>query len=178
MMTRFVRRPVSVGTTYVIFDGDEDRYAYAYMRGWMVNDRVEFDFRDAHDIGTMTGRAQAEAYVKSELRKRMEASNQVVVLVGESTKNLRKFVGWEIDLALNLEPPIIVVNLNGKRRMDSDRCPVALRTGYVVHVAHKGAIIKYALENFPTEFGRCDRTATGPGTMATLSISASELSNR
>jgi len=153
---------VSVGTTYVIFDGDEDRYAYAYMRGWTVNDRVEFDFRDAHDIGTMTGRAQAEAYVKSELRKRMEASNQVVVLVGESTKNLRKFVGWEIDLALNLELPIIVVNLNGKRRTDSDRCPVALRTGYVVHVAYKRAIIKYALENFPTEFGGRDRTATGP----------------
>jgi hypothetical protein len=52
---------VSVGTTYVIFDGDEDRYAYAYMRGWTVHDRVEFEFRDAHDIGTMTGRAQAEA---------------------------------------------------------------------------------------------------------------------
>jgi hypothetical protein len=29
---------VSVGTTYVIFDGDEDRYAYAYMRGRTVND--------------------------------------------------------------------------------------------------------------------------------------------
>lgn len=40
------------GTTYVIFDGDKDRYAYAYMRGWKVNDRVEFDFRDAHDLGT------------------------------------------------------------------------------------------------------------------------------
>jgi hypothetical protein len=93
MMTRFARRPVSVGTTWVIFDGDKDRYAYAYMRGWTVNDRVEFDFRDAHDVGTITDRAQAEAYVKSELRKRMEASNQALVLVGESTKNLRKFVG-------------------------------------------------------------------------------------
>jgi hypothetical protein len=78
----------------------------------------------------------------------MEASNQVVVLVGESTKTLWKFVGWEIDLALNLELPIIVVNLNGKRRMGSDRCPAALRTGYVVHVAYKRAIIKYALESF------------------------------
>jgi len=106
-MTGFARRPVSVDTTYVIFDGDKDRYAYAYMRGWTVNDRVEFDFRDAHDVGTMTGRAQAEAYVKSELRKRMEASNQILVLVGESTKNLRKFVGWEIELALNLDAPMI-----------------------------------------------------------------------
>jgi hypothetical protein len=152
---------MSTGATYVIFDGDKDRYAYAFMRGWKVNERVEFDFRDAHDLGSMTGRAQDEAYVKSELRKRMEASKQVVVLVGESTKNLRKFVGWEIDLAVSLGLPIIVVNLNEKRQTDSDRCPVPLRTGYVVHVAYKRAIIKYALENFPREFAQRDRNSTG-----------------
>ena len=152
---------MSIGPTYVIFDGDKDRYAYAFMKGWKANDRVEFDFRDAHDIGPMTGRAEDEAYVKSELRKRMKASSQVVVLVGESTKYLRKFVGWEIDLALEFGLPIIVVNLNEKREMDSDSCPVRLRTGYVVHVAFKRAIIKYALENFPAEFAARDRSLTG-----------------
>jgi hypothetical protein len=149
------------GPTYVIFDGDKDRYAYAFMRGWKVSDRVEFDFRDAHDIGTMTSRAQDEAYVKSELRKRMKAASQVVVLVGESTKNLRKFVGWEIDLAVELDLPIIVVNLNNERQMDSERCPVPLRTGYRVHIAYKRAIIKYALDNFPDEF-TARGSKTGP----------------
>lgn len=151
---------MSVGATYVIFDGDKDRYAYAFMKGWKVNDRVEFDFRDAHDIGSMTGRAQDEAYVKSELRKRMKASSQVVVLVGESTKNLRKYVGWEIDLALELGLPIIVVNLNDKRSMDPARCPVPLQSGYSVHVAFKRAIIKTALEAFPAEFVSRDRSST------------------
>jgi hypothetical protein len=153
---------MSVGTTYVIFDGDKDKYAYAFLKGWKVNERVEFDFRDAHDVGAMTGRAQDEAYVKSELRKRMEASKQVLVLVGESTKNLHKFVGWEIDLAVKNELPIIVVNLNDKRTMDPNRCPVPLRTGYVVHVAYRRAIIKYALEDFPREFAARDSNATGP----------------
>jgi Thoeris protein ThsB, TIR-like domain len=152
---------MGAGATYVIFDGDKDHYAYAFMKGWKVNERVEFDFRDAHDIGAMTGRAQDEAYVKSQLRKRMEASSQVLVLVGESTKNLRKFVGWEIDLALTLGLPIIVVNLNENRNMDADRCPMPLRTGYIVHVAYKRAIIKHALENFPREFVGRDAHATG-----------------
>jgi hypothetical protein len=132
------------------------------MSGWKANDRVEFDFHDAHDIGAMTGRAESEAYVKSELRKRMKASSEVVVLVGASTKYVRKFVGWEIDLALELGLPIIVVNLNEKRQMDSDRCPVPLKTGYAVHVSFKRAIIKYALENFPAEFAARDRSLTGP----------------
>ncbi len=51
----------------------------------------------------------------------MKASDQVLVLVGESTKHLKKFVGWEIDLAINLVLPIIVVNLNDKRHMDDER---------------------------------------------------------
>ncbi|HTX14757.1 MAG TPA: TIR domain-containing protein [Candidatus Baltobacteraceae bacterium] len=153
---------MSSGATYVIFDGDKDHWAYAFMKGWKVNDRVEFDFRDAHDIGSMTGRAEDEEYVKSELRKRMKASSQVVVLVGESTKYLQKFVGWEINLALELDLPIIVVNLNEKRNLDSERCPVPLRTGYIVHIAFKRAIIKYALENFPGEFASRDRNATEP----------------
>lgn len=46
--------------------------------------------------------------------------------------------------------------------MDSDRCSVRLRTGYVVHVSFKRAIIKYALENFPAEFAARDRSLTGP----------------
>jgi hypothetical protein len=153
---------MSTGATYVIFDGDNDRYAYAFMKGWKVNDRVEFDFRDAHDLGPMTGRAQEEAYVKSQLRKRMEVSDQVLVLVGESTKYLKKFVGWEIELALKLGLPIIVVNLNDKGSMDNDRCPTSLRTGYVVHISFKRAIIKHSLENFPSEFRGRDRASTGP----------------
>ena len=153
---------MSVGVTYVIFDGDKDKWAYGYMKGWKVNERVEFDFRDAHALGSMTGNAQYEPYVKSELRKRMIESNQVIVLVGESTKNLRKFVCWEIDLAVELRLPIIVVNLNDKRIMDNDRCPVALRTTYSVHVPFKRAIIKYALEGFPGEFAGRPRDATGP----------------
>ena len=72
--------------SYVIFDGDNDKWAYGYMKGWKQNDRVDFDFRDAHDLDSMTGRAQDEAYVKSNLRERMKRSKAVIVLIGEKTK--------------------------------------------------------------------------------------------
>jgi hypothetical protein len=29
--------------TYVIFDGDNDQWAYRYMRGWKANERLDFD---------------------------------------------------------------------------------------------------------------------------------------
>jgi len=37
-------------TTYIIFDGDKDYWAYARMKGWNSLDNVDFDFRDAHDL--------------------------------------------------------------------------------------------------------------------------------
>jgi hypothetical protein len=140
--------------TYVIFDGDKDQWAYRYMRGWKAAEHIDFDFRDAHDLGAMTSRAENEAYVKSQLRERMKAAKQVIVLVGESTRYLRKFVLWEIELAIELGLPIIVVNLQGKRRMDDERCPVALRSHCAVHVDFKLKMIKYALDIWPAEFGR------------------------
>jgi hypothetical protein len=114
--------------TYVIFDGDKDQWAYRYMRGWKASEHLDFDFRDAHDLTSMTARAANEAYVKSQLRDRMSKAKQVIVIVGESTKNLRKFVAWEIELAKEKGLPIVVVNLkSGQRRMDPDLCPLALR---------------------------------------------------
>jgi hypothetical protein len=110
-----------MGPVYVVFDGDKDKWAYGYMKGWKTNQRVDFDFEDAHDLDSMTGRAQNEEYVKSILKERMKQSDALVVIVGESTKHLRKFVRWEIELALELGLPIIVTNLNNKTEMDPER---------------------------------------------------------
>jgi len=46
------------GPVYVVFDGDEDKYAYAFMKGWKANNNVDFDFEDAHDLDSMTARAR------------------------------------------------------------------------------------------------------------------------
>jgi|SRR6516162_2022633 hypothetical protein len=137
--------------TYVIFDADEDGWAYRFMRGWKANDRVEFDFRDAHDLRKLTWRAQDETYIKSILRERMRAARQVIVLVGEKTKNLYRYVRWEIELALEKGLPITVVNLNGSRAQD-EYCPAILRDKCAVHVPFKMNAIKLALDNWPDEY--------------------------
>jgi hypothetical protein len=136
--------------------------AYAYMKGWKKNDRGDFDFVDAHDLQPLTSRAEDEAYIKGRLRERLRNSSQVIVLVGENTKNLYRFVRWEIELALELGLPIIVVNLNDRADCDTDRCPAILRNEYAVHVPFKLAIIKHALDQFPAEHARRNRTERGP----------------
>jgi|SRR5215475_1614345 len=139
-------------TTYVAFDGDKDMWAYQYMRGWSRNNRIDFDLLDAHDLDNMTSRAKDENYVKGKLRERMEKSKAFVLLVGESTKYLHKYVGWEIELALDLGLPMIVVNLNKNAGMDRDRCPAKLRDECAVHIPFKLAAISHALDNWPSRF--------------------------
>jgi hypothetical protein len=141
-----------MGPVYVAFDGDKDKWAYAYMKGWTTNHRVDFDFEDAHDLDSMTGRAQNEDYVKSMLKERMEQSDALIVIVGGSTKHLHKYVRWEIELALELGLPIIVTNLNNKTEMDPERCPAILRDACAIHIPFKKEPIKYALAQFPNAF--------------------------
>jgi hypothetical protein len=148
--------------TYVVFDGDEDIWAYGYMKGWKANDRVDFDFVDAHDLNPLTARATDEGYIKGRLKERINASKQVIVLVGENTRNLYKFVRWEIELALELDLPIIVVNLNGRRVIDEERCPALLRSADAIHVSFNLAIIRFALDNFPAEAPGRRRQNRGP----------------
>ena len=64
-----------------------------------------------------------EESIKAQLAERMRNSKVFVLLVGEHTRYLTKFVIWEIDQAISRNLPIIVVNLNGKRSMDDERCP-------------------------------------------------------
>lgn len=141
------------GAAYIIFDGDNDKWAYAYMNGWKANNNIDFTYENAHDLDTMTGRAQNEQYVKSKLQERMTRSTAVVVLIGEKTKNLYKYVRWELELALELGLPIIAANLNEKNRQDNDRCPAIIRDkGCVVHIPYKLAALKHAMTNWPKEF--------------------------
>jgi len=76
------------------------------------------------------------------------------VLIGEHTKNLYRFVRWEIETAQDLDLPIIAVNLNKKRRYDVSLCPAIMRDKYIVHVAFRARIIKHAMDRFPSQYRR------------------------
>jgi hypothetical protein len=148
--------------TYVIFDGDSDIWAYGRMKGWKALPTVDFDFYDAHDLGSeLTDRASEET-VKARLRTRFSSAKQVVVLIGAHTRYLYRFVRWELDVALDLDLPVIAVNLNGRRVVDDDRCPPIIRYEYVVHVPFRRVIIKYALDNFPREYFSRISGTSGP----------------
>ena len=133
--------------TYVAFDGDKDIHYYYLMKAWKSSKHFSFNFYDAHDINTARD-TSSEATIKRKLGERMSNAKTFVLLVGESTRYLLKFVRWEIKQAISRDIPIIVVNLNGMKEMDNARCPPILSDKLAIHISFKQAIVEYALENW------------------------------
>ena len=132
--------------TYVAFDGDTDIRSYWLMKAWKQNDNTDFNFHDAHDLKQARD-SSTEETIKQSLRIRMNNSK---MLVGKNTKYLYRFVRWEIDLALSMNLPIVVVNLNQKRSHDTVLCPPILRDSLAIHISFSPKIMQLALEAWGT----------------------------
>lgn len=140
--------------TYVAFDGDNDIHYYYLMKAWKQNDNTDFNFYDAHELNTARD-SSAEESIKAQLRERMANSKAFVLLLGEHTKNLTKFVKWEVEHAIYLNLPIIVVNLNGKTCTDTDRMPTWLMSYPCISCPFQPRILQYSLENWPKKHAEC-----------------------
>lgn len=138
---------------FVSFDGDNDIHYYRLMTAWKQNDSTPFNFYDAHDVNTALDTSTEET-IKRRLRERLVNSKVVISLIGEQTRYLHKFVRWELEQAINLNLPIIGVNLNGRRSLDSSRCPSVIRDELVAYISFNVNILQYALEYWPDEFYR------------------------
>jgi len=133
---------------YVCFDGDNDIHYYRLMTAWKKNTKIDFYFHDAHDLNTAKD-SSVEETIKRKLRDRFANSKVFVVLIGEKTRYLTKFVKWEMEVALSLGLPIIGVNLNKKKTFDSERCPSTIKEELVVYTSFNPKIIQHALDDWP-----------------------------
>jgi len=141
--------------TYICFDGDTDMLWYKLMVAWKDNKNIDFNFHNAHDLNSARDSSQEES-IKKQLRERFANSKQLLVLIGEKTKRLTKFVQWEMEVALKLDLPMIGVNLN-KSRFKDDRCPPAIRDELAVFVPFGQKIVAHAMDTWPADHERYRR---------------------
>jgi len=144
---------------YIAFDGDNDIQYYWLMKAWKSNDTIPLTFSDAHDFRDIREWSNEES-IKRGLRERMKHASIFVLLVGDHTKYLYKFIRWEIQLAKEMDLPCIVMNLNGKKGADADNCPKAMLDALAVHVSFNSKILNYAITHWP-QYVAEHPTATG-----------------
>ena len=135
--------------TYICFDADTDMHWYRLMTAWKQNDDTDFNFYDAHDLNNIWANSTEET-IKRRLRERLVNTKTFIILIGEKTRHLYKYVRWEAEYAVEHDLPIIAVNLNKKRRVDADRCPPIVRDNLAIHIAFGLHIVQYALDRWET----------------------------
>ncbi len=133
--------------TYVCFDA-EDIPMYELMQTWNENDNFDFNFYDAcySDESCSEDAEEMERMVS----KKMIDAQVLVVLIGEKTKYLHKYIKYEIQLAIDADLPIIAVNLNGKDKIDEERCPIMIDKALSLHIAFGEKELRTALEKWPS----------------------------
>ncbi len=134
--------------TYVCFDADNDIKYYYLMTAWKENEHIAFNFHNAHDINNLRD-GSSEEQIKRKLRERLANTKVLVILIENSTKNLYKYVRWEIEYAVEKDIPIIAVNLNKKKRKDN-LCPPILKNELAIFVPFGQKEINYALNYWPS----------------------------
>ena len=139
--------------TYVCFDADNDILYYNLMKAWKENENIAFDFHNAHEINSLRD-GSSEEQIKKKLRERLVSTKVLVILIGKYTKNLYKYVRWEIEYSIEKNIPIIAVNLNKKKSQD-DLCPPILKDELTIYIPFGQKIIDYALNNWPSIHSSC-----------------------
>lgn len=150
--------------TYAAF-ASEDIHNYRLMEAWRDNDKIDFDFYDAHDLYISLDTSKPET-IKRNLRERMKNAKQIVLL-GSSIGRKKggdgtSFLAHEVKVAIEFNLPIVVANLNGDRNVDKKFIPQPLldMDYYTLSVSFQPAIIKYALDDYAPIYAQS--TETGP----------------
>lgn len=142
--------------TYVAF-ASENIHCYRLMEAWREHEHIDFNFYDAHDLFISRDSSQRDT-IKKNLRERMKNAKQIVLI---GTPDCRRkggdaytFLGYEIELILEFNLPVVIANIGGSREMQSAFIPQPLLTAkhFMVAVSFQPKIIKHALDNYTQEF--------------------------
>ncbi|GAA1965647.1 TIR domain-containing protein [Agromyces allii] len=142
--------------TYVAF-ASENIHLYRMMEAWRDNDKIDFDFYDAHNLFISRDTSKPET-IKDNLRQRMKNAKQVV-LIGTPEAKAKgadgdSFLAHEIKVLMEFNLPVVVANHDSDRTVDTRFIPSPLLTAdyYTMSVSFQPAIIMYALDNYATSF--------------------------
>lgn len=142
--------------TYVAFASENIGY-YRLMEAWRENDKIDFNFFDAHDLFISRDTSKPET-IKANLRRRMENAKQIVLLGSADARRKggdgASFLAHEVKVAQELDLPIVVAHLDGSRNGNVADVPQPLIDVkyHIMSVSFQVKIIAYALDNYAAKY--------------------------
>ena len=130
---------------YVSFDADDLLY-FNMLQAWCASETMEF----VHYTSVLD--ESANPRIIEGIKEKIAKTSCVIVLVSDHTVSLGVRMKTEIEKSIELRRPIIVANLNGKRSIDNDLCPTALKRQMALHISFNAKIINRAISSWPSYY--------------------------
>jgi hypothetical protein len=133
------------------------------MEAWRENDKIDFNFYDAHDLFVARDTSTRET-IKRRLRERLKNAKQVVLIGSADAKKKGgdgySFLAHEIDLIQEFDLPVVLANKDGGRLIDKSFIPKPLLDAdyYSVAVSLQPKIIQFALDNYAASYNGSPKT--------------------
>ena len=150
--------------TYVAF-ASENIHLYRLMEAWRENEKIDFDFYDAHDLFISLDTSKPET-IKNNLRQRLKNAKQIVLIGSAEAKKKGgdgvSFLAHEVKVILEYDLPLIIANGDSDRNIDLNFIPQPILDAghYTVSTSFQPKIIKYALDHYAS--GYSASAASGP----------------
>jgi exopolysaccharide biosynthesis protein len=124
---------------FISYDYDNDRHYKNLLVAWDKNKDFDFNFYD----GSVTVAVDSTdaGYIKSQIKRQIEASTHLLCLVGKNTHK-SKWIDWEIRTAIQLKKKLIAVKIE----KDNVTPPVLLNVGATWALSFNFDAIKIAVE--------------------------------
>lgn len=152
--------------TYIAFhaEGKTDPTAsdiryYRMLKAWHENDDIEFKFTNSHDKVSAVRNSSSAQTIKRSLREGLDNSKNMILIIGDTTKNDTDFVPYEIEYAVDTcGIPIICVYTGYSSILNPSshrtEWPPALtkridsKTVHAIHIPFKQKVIDTAIRQF------------------------------
>lgn len=134
-------------SVYVSYNQTSSLYFYTIKS---LNENGTFDVRikNAVELGQLRSKASKEV-ISEKLKQKLKNVTLMLVLVGEKSAEINQFVWWEVQAALDAGIPIVAVNINGHKDVDSDHCPSILLNNLTLHIPFRSTVIEWSICNWP-----------------------------
>jgi hypothetical protein len=148
--------------TYAAF-ASEDIHCYRLMEAWRENEKIDFNFYDAHDL-YISRDTSKPATIKRNLRERLKNAKQIVLLGSKTGKKKgsdgTSFLAHEVKVIIEFNLPVVVANLDGDRNIDRSYIPRPFLDAdyYTLSVSFQPAIIKHALDDYAPAYASSSKS--------------------
>lgn len=127
---------------YVLFDYPADMLTFSEIkskcmaedcRNYFYTMDCSVDERDIHD----------------KMYRAIMSASLVLIIVDSNSKYLGGMYDLGIEIAIKSDKPLVIVNMNHKRSLDIENCPMNLRDRFALHISCDPSIINFAIQVWP-----------------------------